>query len=57
MQWNGSSWKRFPSPNGFITTTPLAAASLPDGHVWAVGATEHKGECCLRTLVLATAAG
>jgi hypothetical protein len=57
MQWNGSSWTRFRSPNGFLTTTPLAAASLPDGHVWGVGGTEHKGQCCLRTLVLATAAG
>jgi hypothetical protein len=38
-------------------TTPLDATSVPDGHVWAAGATEPPHGCCLRTLVLSTNQG
>jgi hypothetical protein len=57
MRWDGSAWTIAPSPNGVLTTTPLAAASLPGGTVLAVGGTEQRGQCCLRTLVLRTTQG
>jgi hypothetical protein len=57
MQWTGAGWRIAPSPNGSLTTTPLDATSLADGHVWAAGGTEQPHACCLRTLVLSTNQG
>jgi hypothetical protein len=57
MQWDGAAWTVVDSPNQVFTTTPLGAAALLNGTVWAVGATELPGQCCLRTLVLQTTDG
>jgi hypothetical protein len=57
VHWDGSSWTVVDSPNGVFTTTPVGADKRAGGTVWAVGATEVQGQCCLRTLVLETTDG
>jgi hypothetical protein len=62
-QFNGSGWSVVPSPvpgtaGGRIPDDSLdGAASLAGGLVFAVGARDVPGQCCLRTLALRTAAG
>jgi hypothetical protein len=61
-QFNGTKWSRVPSPapgsSGRIPDDSLtAASSLPGGVVFAVGARDIPGQCCLRTLALRTTAG
>jgi hypothetical protein len=61
-QFNGSTWSLVPSP------APGSAGGTPDdslsgvtgpaaGTVFAVGAREIPGQCCLRTLALKTTSG
>ncbi|HET7246495.1 MAG TPA: hypothetical protein VFJ07_16815 [Streptosporangiaceae bacterium] len=61
-QFNGTSWSVVPSPvpgsSGRIPDDSLdGAASLSGGLVFAVGARDIPGQCCLRTLGLKTSAG
>jgi len=61
-QFNGSAWQLVPSPApGATGRTPddsLAGVASPGGHlVFAVGARDITGECCLRTLALNTTSG
>ena len=62
-QFNGTSWSVVPSPvpgggSGRIPDDSLdGVASLSGGLVFAVGARDVPGQCCLRTLGLRTAAG
>ena len=61
-QFNGTSWSVVPSPvpgsSGRIPDDSLdGAASLSGGLVFAVGARDVPGQCCLRTLGLRTSAG
>ena len=61
-QLNGTSWSVVPSPvpgsSGRIPDDSLdGAASLSRGLVFAVGARDVPGQCCLRTLGLKTSAG
>ena len=61
-QFNGTSWSVVPSPvpgsSGRIPDDSLdGAASLGGGLVFAVGARDIPGQCCLRTLGLKTSAG
>jgi hypothetical protein len=60
--FNGTKWSISPSPDpGQLASLPdsalSAAASVSPGVVWAVGTQEIPAQCCLRTLVLKTAAG
>jgi hypothetical protein len=62
-QFNGTSWSLVPSPapGGSPSRIPddsLSGAASPGGGlVFAVGARDVTGQCCLRTLGLRTAAG
>jgi len=61
-QFNGVSWKAIPSPDpgkqGSLTDNVLDAAGSAAGDIWAVGAFNHKGDCCDLPLALkATLAG
>lgn len=61
-QFNGTTWALVPSPApGSMGRTPddsLSGAASPGGGlVFAVGARDVPGQCCLRTLALETAAG
>ena len=61
-QFNGTTWSLVPSPApGSAGRTPDdsldGAASLTGGLVFAVGARDVPGQCCLRTLGLRTSAG
>jgi hypothetical protein len=61
-QFNGTTWSLVPSPApGSAGRTPDdsldGAASLTGGLVFAVGARDVPGQCCLRTLGLMTSAG
>ena len=62
-QFNGTAWSVVPSPSpgtagGRIPDDSLSgAASLTGGLVFAVGARDVPGQCCLRTLGLRTASG
>jgi hypothetical protein len=61
-QFNGTAWSVVPSPvpgsSGRIPDDSLdGAASLSGGLVFAVGARDIPGQCCLRTLGLKTSAG
>ena len=50
LRWNGSAWSLVASP------VP-GSASPAAGTVFAVGAREIPGQCCLRTLALKTTSG
>jgi hypothetical protein len=58
-QFNGSTWSVVASPNpGGVGNDSLAAVSSPGGSVvFAAGAHEVSGQCCLRALGLRTASG
>jgi hypothetical protein len=61
-QFNGAAWSAVPSPvpgsSGRIPDDSLTgAAGLRGGLVFAVGARDIPGQCCLRTLGLTTTAG
>jgi hypothetical protein len=62
-QFNGTTWSVVPSPSpgtagGRIPDDSLSgAASLTGGLVFAVGARDVPGQCCLRTLGLMAASG
>jgi len=60
--YNGTTWSVAPSPDpGQLAAAPddsLAGVASPGhGIVWAVGAQEIPGSCCLRTLALRTTSG
>jgi hypothetical protein len=60
--FNGTAWSITPAANpGQIGVAPdnslLGAASPGHGVVWAVGAQEVSGECCLRTLAMTNPSG
>jgi hypothetical protein len=62
QQFNGTSWKTVPSPTpgsvGDLSDGSLdSVASGGGGVLFAVGAQEVKGQCCLRTLALETSQG
>jgi hypothetical protein len=61
-QFNGSTWNLVPSPSpgasGRIPDDSLSGVASPGGAaVFAVGARDIPGECCLRTLGLTTTSG
>jgi hypothetical protein len=62
QQWDGTAWTTVPSPSpggvGPITVDSLAAvADAGNGRVFTLGAQEIQGQCCLRSLALATNSG
>jgi hypothetical protein len=58
QRFDGTTWKVVPSPDPDSFNNSLDSLSSPGGGVvFAVGAREIKGECCLRTLALQTSAG
>jgi hypothetical protein len=61
-QFNGSTWTIVPSPspgmNGKLINSSLSSvASGGGGNLFATGAQETTGQCCLRTLALGTSQG
>jgi hypothetical protein len=61
-QFNGSTWTISPSPDpgmlGHLIDNSLASVSSAGGaNLFAVGAREMTGQCCLRTLAIATTQG
>jgi hypothetical protein len=61
-QFNGSTWTIMPSPdpgmNGKLINNSLSSvAGAGGGNLFAVGADELSGQCCLRTLALGTTQG
>jgi hypothetical protein len=60
--FNGTTWSVVPSPDpghvGTLLNNSLDSLASPGGHVvFALGAQEIKGQCCLRTLALETSQG
>jgi hypothetical protein len=60
--FNGTTWTVVPSPDpgrvGNMFNNSLDSVASPGGHVvFALGAQEIKGQCCLRTLALSTSQG
>jgi hypothetical protein len=60
--FNGTTWSIEPTPDpgeqGAIIDNGLSAAASPGhGIVWALGGTQHLGECCQQTLGLETTHG
>ena len=61
-QFNGTAWSISPSPDpgsvGNLIDNSLASVARAGGsNLFAVGARETQGQCCLRTLALGTAQG
>jgi hypothetical protein len=61
-QYNGSSWAVSPSPDpgmlGKVFNNSLdSVSSAGDSDLFAVGADEMSGQCCLRTLAIRTTQG
>ncbi|HXW34371.1 MAG TPA: hypothetical protein VEJ87_07305 [Acidimicrobiales bacterium] len=61
-QYDGSTWKIFSSPdpgmNGTLVDNSLSAVDgAGGGNLFAVGADEMNGQCCLRTLAIGTSQG
>jgi len=61
-QYNGSSWKVSPSPDpgmiGKLVDNSLDSVGTAGGtNLFAVGADEMTGQCCLRTLAMGTSQG
>jgi hypothetical protein len=59
-QFNGSTWSLVssPAPGGSMPDDSLASVTSPgDGLVFAAGAREIPGQCCLRSLALKTTSG
>jgi hypothetical protein len=58
QRFDGTTWKVVPSPDPDLFNNSLDSLSSPGGSVvFAVGAREVKGQCCLRTLALQTPTG
>ena len=60
LHWNGTAWSLVasPAPGGGTPVDSLSGVTSPaEGTVFAVGAREIPGQCCLRTLALKTTSG